>query len=382
MKLLRNYELRGLGVERMLERLRQEGIVLYNVRRMDAHTLRFSCAHHQAKQTEALITSLGFSLRALAPSGASRILCRLRKACTLWLLALCALFALSLSLRFVWRISIVHAGIYAGEVRTFLKEEGISPGILKSRVDTTRLSDRLLSRLPDIAWVRVRFSGQTLRIEITQGVPMPPLESEGKAGDIVAACDGVIDRIDVFAGTAAVRPGDTVRAGEVLIRGTERGKNGSPVAIRARGLVTARVWKSAAVELPAAEYISTPTGRSAYRIVIASPWLRFCDAASPDFLTADFDKHAVTIGGAWLPFWLERETYTEVSLEEKPRDVTLLQSEAGALAMQKLLLQCGGSHEMIDKWLDYSMIEGENILATATAELLVDIGRFLPESSD
>ena len=50
--------------------------------------------------------------------------------------------------------------------------------------------------------------------------------------------------------------------------------------------------------------------------------------------------------------------------------------------MQKLLTFCVGSDEIIDKWLDYSMIEGENILATATAELLVDIGRFLPESSD
>ena len=85
---------------------------------------------------------------------------------------------------------------------------------------------------------------------------------------------------------------------------------------------------------------------------------------------------------AWLPIWVERQTIYEVALEENPRDEQALQHESGRLAMQKLLTFCGGSDEIIDKWLDYSMIEGGNIMAVATAEMQMEIGRFLPISPE
>ena len=72
--------------------------------------------------------------------------------------------------------------------------------------------------------------------------------------------------------------------------------------------------------------------------------------------------------------------YHEVALEEIPRDPDALYAEAGALAMQKLLLLCGNDDEIIDKKLNFRMIEGDTIRVTATALLHAQIGMFAPQS--
>ena len=56
--------------------------------------------------------------------------------------------------------------------------------------------------------------------------------------------------------------------------------------------------------------------------------------------------------------------------------------EISRLAMQKLLSQVSRNDEIIDKWLDYSMIEGGIILATATAEILTELSEFSPQTPD
>lgn len=168
----------------------------------------------------------------------------------------------------------------------------------------------------------------------------------------------------------------------MLIYGRERGKDESFTPVRASGRVTARVWKSASAVLSGTQTQSIRTGRSMQRTVIACPFYRYALQAEPEYLTAETEAERLYPIAAWLPIWVERQTIYEVALEENPRDEQALQHESGRLAMQKLLTFCGGSDEIIDKWLDYSMIEGGNIMAVATAEMQMEIGRFLPISPE
>ena len=125
---------------------------------------------------------------------------------------------------------------------------------------------------------------------------------------------------------------------------------------RASGRITARVWKSASAVLSGTQTQSIRTGRSMQRMVIACPFYRYALQAEPEYLTAETEAERLYPIAAWLPIWVERQTIYEVALEENPRDEQALQHESGRLAMQKLLTFCGGSDEIIDKWLDYSMI--------------------------
>ena len=377
------YRISGLRLERLLESLRGQGIELYDIKRQNARSMQLSCAAAQGKQLEAMAGMLGFSVDPLPPQGWLLRLVRLRRKGIFLGCAGVAAVLLLLSLQFIWHIKITGAGVYRGEVLSFLREKQIGVGCLRRDLDLQALCNELLYRLPRVAWVRAKTTGVTLHVDITQGVPMPAVEPYGGPGDIVAARDGVIERIDVYEGKAAAKAGDTVRAGDVLIRGLENSAGrGAAREVRARGHVYARTWVQAQAVASLCETLSIPTGRS-------SLVRRFCFLSArvpldnePEYLTDDVEIKRVPLGGCWFPLWYEEALHIESALEKTLRSRGEACAQAGEAAMRRLILMCGGSDEMIDKFLDYSMIDGETVLVTATAELRQDIGRYVSKSTD
>ena len=64
----------------------------------------------------------------------------------------------------------------------------------------------------------------------------------------------------------------------------------------------------------------------------------------------------------------------EVSLREQGRDLEEVKRE-GTRAAVFGLNQATMNDETVDKWINFSMIEGDTMTVTATAEILRDIGR-------
>lgn len=175
----------------------------------------------------------GWRIREVRPERASAVWSRWKARPGLWIGTLLALLFLLAGSQRVWRVEIAGAGPYQADLAAYLAEEGIRPGMLRTGFDAAALEESLTWRYPETAWFHVYVSGMTLRVECTQGHPMPEQVS-GQPGDLVASRDGVVETIEVFAGTAAVRPGDIVRKGQVLIRGQERGRDESVSAVQAR----------------------------------------------------------------------------------------------------------------------------------------------------
>lgn len=378
----RRYEIAGLGIERLLDGLQKAGITLFDVRRVRPHAVRFSVGTDQSAQAEAYASEHGFSCKELPEAGLTRKLQQIKRRWIIFPLLGVAAAALAVSLRFIWQIQITGAGVHRGEVLQYLLDENIRPGILKRDVDLRALSDGLLYRLPRIAWANVEIQGISLKIQIVPGVPAPELSANigGTPCDIAAACDGIVRQIDVYAGTAAVKVGDTVTKGQILIRGQERSGSEALRAVPARGRVLANVWLHAQAAVSATETRSTPTGRVSTQHVLCSPWYAYAMEEEPDYLTCDAESECSPIGGIWFPVWLERKTYTEVALERYMRPSEDLRKESGLAALQKIYSLCNNKDEIIDKTINFSMIERDTILADAYAELLTEIGRAVPQT--
>ena len=62
-------------------------------------------------------------------------------------------------------------------------------------------------------------------------------------------------------------------------------------------------------------------------------------------------------------------------MERIPRDVEEVKREAAEAALKKLKSELFPD-EIIDKWVDFSMIEDDKLAVTVTAERLADIGGF------
>ena len=97
-----------------------------------------------------------------------------------------------------------------------------------------------------------------------------------------------------------------------------------------------------------------------------------------DYLVYDLNITRMPLVGAYLPAQIVHETYDEVYLEKQQRDLEEVKREAGIAALRKLNLALGFHDEVIDKWVDYCMIEDDTLAATATAEWLMDIAGQAP----
>ena len=368
------FRVKGLSAEKLLNTVRQQGISFTRVKREKSRSLLLRCAQKDYEAFSSLAWEKGFEVSAAQPVGFLRLEKQLAKRIGLWAGALAAVGLLIWALGYVWEVRVENAGAYLGEVKTFLNELGIHPGIRRSGVHLSDLRDKLEWRLPKVKWVRAEWQGVSLVVRLEEGVPPPDVVSNEGTGNIVAASDGLIQRVTAYAGTPAVKAGDFVKTGQTLIRGEERGKDGTAHPVQARGEVIARQWISVAARVPVMETASEPTGRKTVLRVIDTPFFSWQREKEPDYLTSDREKETLPLGGVWLPVWVVRETFTEVSLHPRRRDVEEAKRE-GAQTAIFALNQALINEETVDKWMKFDMIEGDAITVTATAEILKDIGR-------
>ena len=363
----------GLNLERFLAVMRQEEIPLEDVQRTGRRTLRCQCRTADFPAVTQIAADKGWRIREVRPERASAVWSRWKARPGLWIGTLLALLFLLAGSQRVWRVEIAGAGPYQADLAAYLAEEGIRPGMLRTGFDAAALEESLTWRYPETAWFHVYVSGMTLRVECTQGHPMPELVS-GQPGDLVASRDGVVETIEVFAGTAAVRPGDIVRKGQVLIRGQERGRDESVSAVQARGSVTARCWRTVRVRVPLEEVKNWETGRETTRTALCTPWFQFpAEIEKPEYLAMNLYESVQPVAGAFFPLWRKTVLYREAALERVRADGEACRREALAAAETRLKEALRGN-EIIDKWVDYCMIEGEFFAVSMTGEWRTEIG--------
>lgn len=368
------FQIQGLSAEKLLNAARQQGISFTQVKREKSRSMLLRCSQKDYQAFSALAQEKGFEVSEAQPVGFLRLEKRLANRIGLWAGALIVLGLLIWALGYVWEVRVENAGAYLGEVRTFLEELGVHPGIRRSGVNLSDLRGKLEWRLPKVKWVRTEWQGVSLVVRLEEGVPPPEVASNEGNGNVVADSDGLIQRVTTYAGTPAVKVGEFVKAGQTLICGEERGKDGTVHAVQARGEVIARQWVSVITRVPMTETVSEPTGRKTVLRSVETPAFFWQREEEPDYLTSDREKESIPLGGAWLPVWMVRETITEVSLHPQSRDMEQAKregAEAAIFALNQALL----GEETVDKWMKFDMIEGDTMTVTATAEILKDIGR-------
>lgn len=364
--------LTGLNLERFLNTLQKEQITLVSARRLDHRTLRCVCHSSDLERIAAITAEKGWRMEKIAPVGLGA---RIRKGLSrpgLIAGVLLAVILLMVAMRYVWVVRIVDAGAYQADIATYLSEEGIRPGIRKEHVDAATLALLLQRRYPEVVWFRVYVNNVTLVVECTRGVSAPALPQQEPC-HLLAARDGVVQSVQVYAGTAMVRPGDLVRKGQVLIRGEERGADGEMLPVAARGKVVARCWQEETIRMPLQEILSEETGRSAEVIQLCTPWRCWPEALeSPEYLAYQLNLTDMPVGGCFFPVWQRLAEYREVALAYGQRPAAEVEPEAKAAA-EKQLRQTLRGYVILEQWTETRVGEDGYVYATASGEYLSDL---------
>lgn len=235
-------EVQTLVPEKFINLLWNKNIPIKNIIRSDLTTFTMEINLEDYAALEELAKRLGARTRVMSRKGLAFFLMRLKRKGMLIggvLIFFCILYYLS---HYLWAVEInTEKYISPYEIRRDLQEFGIKPGIKKSKIDTFAVEDKIQSVNDNIMWVRARIEGSRLRIRIAEKTPPPQIFIKEGVNDIVSKADAEIIRIYSIKGTPAVKAGDLVKKGQVLIKGTE-GKEGQEYDVAAKGDVIAKTF--------------------------------------------------------------------------------------------------------------------------------------------
>ncbi len=271
-RLLRGYviiKVKGAGLEVFLNKAASEGIALWDTERLGAGMLVASVRAADFRRVRAVCRSQGWKVGLAAKVGLPFLLSAVLRRKALLAGAALSAAAVWVASSYVW---FVHVDAYPGapreQILAVAASHGLRPGSLKNQVDPERVQTALLLEIDELSWAAVSVEGTRAVIRAAERVGAPLF----LPGDLIARKDGIIEEIVAFEGIQVVHPGDTVKAGEVLISGfippdapehrrlLEQGK---PPYVRADGIVKARVWYEGRAAARTAVVDETPTGRQA-----------------------------------------------------------------------------------------------------------------------
>jgi len=216
------------------------------------------------------------------------------------------------------------------ELLNLLRSQGIKRGMLKEEIDIDLLEGILMKEIPDISWVNIKWHGTQLFIDIVEKRIITPPGN----GEIVAGKDGVITKLIVLKGQAAVREGDTVVKGQVLIVPDNDGDE-------VRGIVKADVWYDAVGEAVSYKEKVLTTGRlkTFWGVKVGSfaCWLSKIDSPYQQYVRKRELKKLFIWRNIALPIELIKEEHIEIDLLKENRSTQLTMFYAKEKALTEIL---------------------------------------------
>ncbi|GEA16478.1 sporulation protein YqfD [Moorella sp. E308F] len=333
---------------------------------------------------------------------------RLRGRQVLLLGSIFFLLAIYLLSTFIWVVEVrPESGplrrVTPAQVLAAARAEGLKPGARKSALDIRVLEHALERRLPQVAWVGIRFQGTRAEITVVEKAAPPGEEASDRPASIIAAKDGVIKDILVINGEGRVKAGDTVRQGEILISGLilppppekKPGEAASPEQplspprlVRARGIVRARVWYEGEKEISRRQVQEVPTGRQQTTIMVQVPGHRYIlkGPERPSYTNYRKENKVMALP-SWRNFTLPVEliitTYYEVQVRYRQLSFEDAVRAAGEQALAELKEKLPpGAGITGQKIVPLSKPEDEVVRVRAWVETEEDIGQVVPLSGN
>lgn len=358
----------GKSVERFINICSKRQILLWDIERKDNESAVMKASLRGFRLMRPVAKKSACRVHILKKCGFPFVLAKLRRRRGFKLGFLIFILLILLSTSIVWDIEITGCKPeVVPRVMNVLKLENIRRGSLKLGINPKKIAQEIVLQVDGIAWAGVELKGVKLTITIEDGVTAPKLIQNNQAFNIVAERDGLITRMEVYAGNALVKEGDTVKKGQILVSGRlhsqrpELGDFGTK-DVHALGRVIARTWYECSLPVSMEYTQRIRTGKEH-----ETTYLRFLDAKiklpgrkTPFeiYETSVYDKTVAGPFGIKLPIGLT----IEKSFEIIEKQIGLTMDEAISIAEESARAQLAERLSPDSKVLDEKVnhVESEN----------------------
>lgn len=223
--------------------------------------------------------------------------------------------ALALSVRFLWGVEVAgNSTIPDPVIREALAACGVEPGVRISEMDRMRAEADFLIANPEFSYVSVNVTGTLARVEVREREKQEdPVSYEG-ASNLVSSCGGRVVRYEVFSGQAAVRPGEDITEGQLLISGVAESKSGAFRTVRAAGRVFVETRREFEAWIPLTReeriYTGKERAQNAYSLLGFDLSFQKEDCPFAEY-TESAEEERMTVFGLGLPVIRKSRVFRE-----------------------------------------------------------------------
>lgn len=216
------YRVKGLNLDRLIESLKKNDITLVNVKKHGRKEVVFGINFADNEKFFAIINNVWYNVydvKRLGEFGPLYPLFGLIKNIGAVLGAALFIFVAVFSNDFIFSFSFKGSGsVLEREITEYLETNGITKMSRFSAIDLKSLGNGILAENDGLTFVSCVKKGYVLEIESVLS-ERPSDIVKGNASALVADCDGVIEEIKVYRGTARKAVGESVLTGEVIADG-------------------------------------------------------------------------------------------------------------------------------------------------------------------
>lgn len=321
-----------------------------------------------AKRLFSLCTRREIAVTVSHGEGLPCLLWRYRRRVGLMLGALIALVLLVLSQRFVWDVRVKgNETMSEAEILEELRACGFGVGSYIPDFDAPTLENRVLIASDRISWISIHMEGTVAVVQVIEHKPPIPAETDTKRpANLIAACDGQIEYLQLYRGAPVVVIGQAVKKGELLVSGIYDSALDGYRYTRAAGMVMARTKHTVTVEIPL----------SYEEKVTLSPktdemWLYFFDfslkfykstgneGGACDIIKEDKELHFLGLHDLPISFRVVRRVPYEMRASVRTHEEAL---ELAYAALDAELTQLCEDAELLEKRVTTTLTDGAVVL--------------------
>lgn len=386
--------LEGRHPERLMNMALSRGIYIRNIKPFDEKMV-FEIRSSGYEALKAIAAENGYKLSIVSKHGLPVYKSIVKRRVGFILGGLFFVIALYIITSFIWFVELDgNERIDPERILSAAARHGVRQGAPKWTFNRLWVEEQILRDIGDLSYIKIDIRGVRARIEVVEKIVVPEQEITGPS-DMVAARNGIVEKILVLDGQASVEEGQVVSKGDILISGyvtpilspysPPPKEPLLPYQTRARGVVKARVWYEGYGECPMKSEYLVLSGHKAYQVRLLTPLGEYSlwGRRRPQFEHEEALLNSKSIKTPVGSFALTYGEYREQRLEIITHSESAATEIAREKALESLESQVGPSPQIVESKISVLSYPSDAILRIKIAvEIIEDIAISRPISEN